>query len=215
MKVIVIGCGRLGSELAYRLYQQGHEVSVVDILPSAFNNLASDFNGRINEGDALNQDVLLRAGIETADALAAVTSSDATNMVIAHVANKIYHVPRVVARNFYPSCCSIFDTFNIQMVAPSSWGAQKLEEIISFKGVRSMVSFGNGEVELYELDIPESWIGRSIADLSDLDECMVTSITRAGRAMLPKPDMLLHKGDLLQVSASKEGILLLQNKLAQ
>jgi len=213
MKIIVIGCGRLGAELAYRLFQRSNEVSVVDIKPSAFNNLPSDFNGRLNEGDAMNQDVLHRAGIETADALAAVTSSDATNMVIAHVANQNYHVARVVARNFNPSCCSIFDTFGIQMVSPSSWGAQRLEEMLSYEGIRTLFSLGNGEVEVYELAIPTSWTGRSIQDLSDAEDCIITSMTRAGRSQLPEPTLVFQNGDLLQVSASVEGILMLQQKL--
>ncbi len=213
MKVIVIGCGRVGAELAYRLYQRGNEVSVVDIKPSAFNNLPSDFNGRLNEGDALNQDVLLRAGIEEADALAAVTSSDATNMVVAHVANKMYHVPRIAARNFAPFCCSTFDSFDIKMVASSSWGARRLEEMLSYEGVQTLYSLGNGEIEIFDVPIPASWVGKSLQDLSDVEECVFISITRLGQAMLPEPSHIFQEGDSLQVSASMPGIILLQKRL--
>ncbi len=213
MKVIVIGCGRVGSELAYRLYQRGNEVTVVDIRPAAFNNLPSDFNGRLNEGDALNQDVLLRAGIEEADALAAVTSSDTTNMVIAHVAHRKYKVPRIAARNFSPFCCSIFDSFGIKMVASSSWGAQRLEEMLSYEGVRSLYSLGSGEVEIYDVPIPSDWIGKPIRDLMDVEECVFISMTRLGQAMLIDPTFVFQEGDSLQVSASMPGILLLQKRL--
>ena len=97
MKFIVVGCGRVGAQLATRLFQQGHQVTVVDIVASAFDNLDPSFRGRTLEGDVLGQDMLRRAGIEGSDGLAAVTSSDTLNAVIAHVARTVFHVPNVVS----------------------------------------------------------------------------------------------------------------------
>ncbi len=206
MKIIVIGCGRLGSELAYRLFRHGHEVTVVDNKASAFNHLPLDFAGRMNEGNAMNQDVLERAGIEEADALAAVTSSDAINIVIGYVASKLYKIPKVVARNFDPHTCSVYDSFGIQMIASSSWGAQRMEEMLYHSDVKTVFSAGNGEVEIYELAVPAGWEGRPITDLLNVKGCMLASLTRAGRAMLPEEGINLNGGDLLHVSATFEGI---------
>ena len=102
MKFIVVGCGRVGAQLATRLFQQGHQVTVVDIVASAFDNLDPSFRGRTLEGDVLGQDMLRRAGIEGSDGLAAVTSSDTLNAVIAHIARTVFHVPNVVTRNYEP-----------------------------------------------------------------------------------------------------------------
>lgn len=213
MKIIVVGCGRLGSELIYRLYQRGHEITVVDIKPSAFDKLPPDFIGRLNEGDAMNQDVLHRAGIEHAEALAAVTSSDAVNLVIGQIATRIYNVPKVVARNFEPNCCSIFDCFGMQMIASSSWGAQRLEEMLYQSDIRSVFSAGNGEVEIYELTVPSMWSGHALVDIMTVEGCIIASLARAGTAILPKNDTILEAGDIIYVSATFEGIDALRYKL--
>jgi trk system potassium uptake protein TrkA len=213
MKIIIIGCGRLGSELAYRLFRRGHEVTIVDNKASAFQHLSLDFAGRLNEGDALDQDVLERAGVASADALAAVTSSDAINIVVGHVARQVYKIPKVVARNFDPSCCTIFDAFGVHMIASSSWGAQRLEEMLYHSDVRTVFSAGNGEVEVYELPIPPSWQGRPLKDLANIEGCLLISLTRAGRAMLPDLTVHLEGGDIVHASATFEGIENLRNIL--
>ena len=109
MKIIVVGCGRLGADLSYRLYGQGHEVTIVDQAASAFNNLPADFRGRTVEGDALNQDVIHRAGFKNADALAAVTNSDALNVVIGHVARTIFGIKVIVIRNYDLVCRPVIE----------------------------------------------------------------------------------------------------------
>ena len=130
MNIIVVGCGRVGSDLANRLFLAGHRVSIVDRDPLSFRNLPSDFTGRLHEGDALSQDVLVRAGIEHADALAAVTNSDPMNAVVGHVAKVEYSIPIVVARNYDPHFRSLFEEFNLQVVSSASWGAQRIEELL-------------------------------------------------------------------------------------
>src|SRR3990170_8733837 len=114
MKYIVVGCGRVGAELANRLNRQGHEVTVIDQAEESFHNLAADFQGRTVEGEVLNQHVLRRAGIEEADGLAAVTTSDSLNAVVAHAARAIFHVPNVVARNYDPRRRPLFEAFGLQ-----------------------------------------------------------------------------------------------------
>ena len=213
MKVIVVGCGRLGSELAYRLGLRGHEVSVIDNVPAAFQSLPSDFKGRVHEGDATNQEVLHRAGIEEAGALAVVTNSDALNMVVGHLARKIYHVPQVVARNYDPQLRLLFEAFGLQVISSTTWGAQRLVELINHSGLHAVFSAGNGEVEIYEFTIPDSWDGKSLENLIPCEECVVTSLTRAGRAFLAPKNFILQTGDVLHVSASFDGVEALRDQL--
>lgn len=213
MKVIVVGCGRIGAELAYSLYLKGHQISVVDENESSFNNLPADFEGRLHEGDALNQDILIRAGIEKCDALAAVTNYDPLNAVVSHIAKDHFHVKNVVARNYDPHLRTVFETFDIQMVSSTSWGAQRIEELLTDLEVRTVFSAGNGEVEVYELFIPELWNGKRIDELITCGTCKWLAITRAGTAFLPEESTVLNQGDILTVAATMDGIHETRNNL--
>ena len=213
MNIIVVGCGRVGSELAYRLFQKGHQVAVIDQVSSAFDNLPSDFRGRAIEGEVLAQDVLRRAGIEEADALAAVTNSDSLNAVVAHVARAVYHVRQVVVRNYHPHWRPLLEAFGLQVVSSTSWGAQRLEELLCHAYARSVFSAGNGEVEIYELAVPEDCQGRSLQELLPADQCLAVALTRAGRATLPSPEVRLETGDVLHLSATLAGIEALRQRL--
>jgi trk/ktr system potassium uptake protein len=213
MKVIIIGCGRLGAELADRLFQRGHEVSVIDQNEAAFTKLSASFEGRINEGEALNRDVLHRAGIERADTVAVVTDSDVLNGVVGHLARTFYNVPNVVVRNHDPRYRPILEAYGLQVVSAMSWGAQRIEELLYDTDVRVVYSAGNGEVEIYEIPIPEDWSGRTIGDLTSSGTCIAVSVTRAGRAILPSPNMALETGDVVDVSATLEGIETLRKQL--
>ncbi len=213
MNVIVVGCGRFGSELAYRLFLGNHDVAVVDTMEDAFNNLPADFRGRLVEGDALNQDVLHRAGIEKADALAAVSNNDALNIAVAHIANSLYNVKRVVARNYDPQVRPMFEQFGIQTVSSSVWGAQRLEELLYHSEIRTVFSAGNGEVEIYEVFIPANCAGRKITEIFNSPGCTVVAITRAGKAQLPDNEYVLKEDDLVHVSATFDGIEEVRNRI--
>lgn len=206
MRIIIIGCGRIGALLAYSLYKRGHQVSVVDENVASFNNLPPDFKGRIQEGDALNQEVLKRAGIETCDGLAAVTNVDTLNVAICHIAQTEYHITNVVARNYDPHQRPLFESFNIQVISSTSWGSQRIEELLLDSEGRTVFSAGNGEVEVYEIEIPIAWNGKKVSDLITCEECKWIAITRAGMAFLPEEDTIIQTGDILAVAATMEGI---------
>lgn len=206
MNIIVVGCGRLGAKLAYRLYQKGHEVSVVDRIVQAFDNLPTDFRGHTFEAEVLNEDALRRAGIEKADGLAAVTNSDTINAVVAHVAHTVFHIPHVVARNYDPRFLPLHEAFGLQVVSSSSWGAQRIEELLSHPFVHTIFSAGNGEVEIYEFAVPEAWHGKTLQDLLSEGGCVAVALTRAGQARLPSPEIKLEAGDVIHLSATLEGI---------
>jgi trk system potassium uptake protein TrkA len=214
MFIIVVGCGRVGAELAFRLYQRGHQVAVIDQVGSSFANLDPDYRGRTIEGEVLSQDVLTRAGIEEADGVAAVTNSDSVNAVIGHMARDVYKVRNVIVRNYNPRWLPMHEAFGLQVVSSTAWGAQRIEELLYQPLGRAVFSAGNGEVEIYELMVPEAWRGRPLAQPLEGTECVAVAFTRGGRAMLPAPDIALQPGDVVHVSATLAGIEALRERAA-
>ena len=207
MNFIVVGCGRVGAELCYHLFKSGHQVVVVDSRREAFNRLHPDFRGRTLEGEGLAESVLERAGIENADGLAAVTNSDTLNAVVAYTACAFYNVPNVVARNYDPNLRPVIEAFGLQTVGSTYWGAQRVEELLINPSQRAVYSAGNGEVEVYEVAIPESWNGKTLGNLfQSVKQCYPVALSRAGRASLPESETSLQTGDLLTVSSTFEGI---------
>lgn len=206
MNIIVIGCGRVGAELAYRLFKKGHSVTVVDQMGSAFANLPTDFSGRTVEGEATNQSVLERAGIEHAEGLAVVTKSDPMNAVIAHLARTQYGLVNIVARNYDPNLRYVLEAFDLHMVSSSSWGAQRLEEMLAHAELYTVFSAGNGEVEIYEIRVPVEWDGHHLQEMLPAENAYPVSLTRAGSATLPTLDTVLKNNDIVLVSATFDGI---------
>lgn len=213
MKLVVIGCGRVGAELAHRLYLNGHQVVVVDRDESAFHNLPLDFKGRLVEGHVLNYDVLKRAGLYEADGLAVVTDSDTINAVIAHIAREEFKVPNIIVRNYNTRWRPMLEMFGLQVVSSASWGAQRIEELLYRQQTRTVYSAGNGEVELYEFVVGEEWEDHPLSDLVPQEGTVVAALTRAGRAILPSREILLKAGDILLVSATLEGSQALHERI--
>jgi trk system potassium uptake protein TrkA len=213
MNFIIVGCGRLGAELAFRLYSQGNQVAVIDRNPQAFNNLDPTFSGRTIEGEALNKDILQRAGIEHADGLAAVTNSDTLNAVIAHAVRMEYQVAQIYVRNYDPYWRPLHEAFGLHMVSSSSWGAQRIEELLYHAEIRTVFSAGNGEVEIYEFTIPAAWVGHPLHELISGIDCLPVALTRSGRSSLASPEVILQRDDILSLSATLEGIQSLRQRL--
>ena len=217
MNFIVIGCGRFGAELAYRLFTNGHQVAVVDANSKAFNRLHPDFRGRTVEGDSLSADTLSRAAAEKADGVAVVTNSDTMNAVIGHTLRVHYpNVKQVIVRNYDPAMREMLEAFGLQIVSSTAWGAERVQELLLDPSFRAVFSAGNGEVELYEMFISEKFNGSTIsALLNGCDGLVCAALTRAGRAELPSPNAVLRKGDILTVSATLEGVQSLRAKLGE
>ena len=218
MNFIVIGCGRVGAELSYRLYKNGHQVVVVDSNKDSFNRIHSDFHGRTVEGEALSADALKRAGMDNADGVAVVTNSDTLNAVIGHTIRMHYpQVKQVLVRNYDPAMREMLEAFGLQIVSSTAWGAERLQELLIDPSFRAVFSAGNGEVELYEMYIPKNWNERTVSAL--LNGCknnvVVAALTRAGRAELPSPETMLKSGDVLTVSTTLEGVTTLRARLQE
>lgn len=203
MKIVIVGCGRVGAELAMSVSQQGHDVTVVDVKPDAFNNLGPEFRGRTVQGICFDHDVLKRAGIETADGFAAATSSDNANIIAARIARDIFGVKNVVVRVYNPGRRELYERMGMQAVASSSWGALRMEQLLTHPGVIDVETIGHGEVQLLEVKAPEGWVGRPIANLLD-GRAIIGAVTRAGRAFVPQSGDYFRAGDLVYVSLPAE-----------
>ncbi len=212
MQVVIVGCGRVGAELALTLCRQGR-VTVVDQQAQAFDQLGPEFNGRTVQGEGFDPEVLRRAGIESAGALAAVTSSDSVNVVAARLAREMFHVPRVVARVYNPRRLPVYETFHIDTVVSTTWGAQRIAQMLIDPWLVSVFSAGAGEVQLVEVHVPEAWAGRAMDDLVPSDSGRVAAITRRGRAALPQAQMPLESGDRLLICLTQDGLRRLQERL--
>jgi trk system potassium uptake protein TrkA len=213
--IIVVGCGRVGAELALALWHKNHRVTIMDAHARAFDRLGPEFLGRTVQGDGLDQDALKRAGIAEAHALAATTASDSVNIVVARVAQEIFKLKHVVARVYNPRRTPVYEKLGIQTIASSSWAAQRIEQFILHPGMRSLHAVGNGEVEVYELIIPPDWGGRRIMDLLPDHGAIVVALSRNGRGLLPVADTVLQADDLLYVSATDPASASLRRRLHQ
>jgi trk system potassium uptake protein TrkA len=125
MYVLIMGCGRVGARLANLLVSAGHEVTVIDTNPSAFDRLGSDFGGTTLVGSGIDMDVLERAGIERADAFAAVTQGDNRNIMASQIAKELYKVPKVVTRIYDPIRQDTFKTLGLDAISPTIIGARE------------------------------------------------------------------------------------------
>lgn len=206
MFVIVVGCGRVGSELAFGLFQAGHQVAVIDEVGTSFENLHPDYRGRTIEGEVLSEEVLKRSGIESADGLAAVTNSDSVNAVVGHVARTVYNVPNVVVRNYNPRWLPMHHAFGLQVVSSTGWGAQRIEELLVNPSGRAVLVPGNGEVQIYEMTVPPGWASRALSDVLAAGDCVAAALIRGGQSMIPTPEMVLEAGDVLYLSATPDAM---------
>lgn len=131
MNVIIMGCGRVGAQLASLLDAEGHKVTVLDIEPYSFRRLPTNFGGIAMVGNGIDEDVLRRAGIEEADAFVAVTQGDNRNVMAAQIAKHIYNVPRVVCRIYDPIREELYHGLGLETISPTIVGAALLKEAIT------------------------------------------------------------------------------------
>jgi trk system potassium uptake protein TrkA len=192
----------MGAEMALAIRGHGHDVCIIDNNPRAFDRLGSAFKGRTELGDALDREVLLRAGLETADAFAAVTGIDSVNFVAARMARDLYHVPNVVVRVYSPARAPIYEEFGLTMIDTASWGARRIEQLLLLPRLESTLSCGSGDIKVYELNITEEWDGRPIGDLLPQEGAVPVSLTRGETGFLPNRETVLKFRDLVHFGAT-------------
>lgn len=200
MKVIIMGCGRVGEELCRIMLDDGHEVAIIDYDQAALNRLGPHFRGRKMLGVGFDRDVLLHAGIEVADAFAATSSSDSANIIAARIARNIFHVPRVVARLFEPRRAEIYRRLGLVTVSSTAWGAERIHELLTHDELDPVMAFGRGEVSLLRIEVPLHLIGRLARDLTIPGEISVVTIVREGQAVLPALGAAFRGNDILYLA---------------
>lgn len=200
MSVIIVGCGRMGSELALRLGEDGQDVTVVDVDPRVFDRLGPGFKGKTLVGSGFDRDVLARAGAEQADGLAAVTAGDNLNIVIARVARSVFKVPKVVARLYDPRRAEIYQRLGLQTVSSTALGAARIIQLLGHRDLNVIGTLGNGEIELVELEVPPHWVHRTVNNVNVPGEVSVAGVSRKGSMFLPSLGAEFQSGDRLVVA---------------
>jgi trk system potassium uptake protein len=213
MNLIVVGCGRVGVQLALSL-ARGHRVSVIDTRAEAFDRLGPAFTGRTVEGEGTDEEVLMRAGIGEADGLAAVTTSDNANAIIAKIARDRFHVARVVARLYETHRRTLYERLGLPTVASSTWGALQMEHVLLHPWANIIASLGDGEVRLIELEVPDAWEGKTLPEAIG-EEALAAALIRGGQASLPLPTTRLARDDRLVISATVEMMAVIESRLAE
>jgi len=204
MKIIIIGCGRVGATLTHDLSLRGHYVTVIDNDPLSFESLGPSFNGDKVVGVGFDRDVLVKAGIQKTDALAAVTVSDEANVVAARIAKQVFRVPRVAARVNDPRKADIYRRLGISTISPVALGAARLAELLSFTHLDTKTCLGSGEVEIVEVEVPVTLAGRVVSDIDVPGEVRIISVTRSGKTFLPVANTVFQSGDLLHLGVVEE-----------
>jgi trk system potassium uptake protein TrkA len=189
----------VGSELAGQLEKAGHTVAIVDKRPSAFRRLPTGFGGMTVVGFGFDRDTLQEAGIDNADALAAVTSGDNSNIMAARVARETFSIERVVARIYDPRRAEVYQRLGIPTVATVRWTAEQMLRRLLPEGAAEDWRDPTGTVSLAEVNVDPSWIGRRAKSLATASGSRLAFITRYGEALLPDDDTVFQEDDLVHL----------------
>ena len=197
--VIVVGCGRVGRELAMALERDGHSVSVIDKDRNAFHELPDGFQGKAIHGFGFDRAHLEQAGIRDAQAVAAVTNGDNSNILTARIARMTYEVPHVVARIYDPRRAVIYRQLGIATVAAVAWTTdQVLRRLFPDKSVAEWTD-ASGSVSLIERALPDAWAGRKLNELEESGRFRLVAVSRGGQARLYGPELVGQEGDVLHL----------------
>jgi trk system potassium uptake protein len=214
--VVVVGCGRVGSELAGVLEKAGHTVAVIDKNPNAFRRLPSTFTGQRVVGFGFERDHLAEAGIDHAGALAAVTSGDNSNILAARIARENFGIEQVVARIYDPRRALIYQRLGIPTVATVSWTTdQVLRRLLPSEEQAHDWVDPSGKVCLLELTIPPGWTGKRLSPLNEPGQWWFTAVTRFGAAQVVDTNLVGQQGDVLFFVADVGALDALRERLEQ
>lgn len=205
MYVVIVGCGRVGSQLAVMLSGAGHDVVVIDSNPEAFRRLGAVFNGITITGLGFDEQVLREAGIEKADAFAAVTEFDNTNLMTAEVANKIFGVKKVITRLYHPDREVTYRRLDVDYVCGTTIVATKIYEKITESNYVFHHSIEN-KVHIVEFNIGISQSGKTVNDLENPPEFKIITITRDGVTSIPDGRNTLQEKDKIIAAINKNAM---------
>ena len=204
MHVVIMGCGRVGSTLARSLEDRNHTVSVIDTDPDAFRRLGPSYNGLKVTGYGFDREVLSEAGIERADAFAAVSSGDNSNIIAARVARETFGIEQVVARIYDPGRAEVYQRLGITTVATVKWTADQVLRRLLPAGAEPDFRDPSGTIRLDQVPAPEAWVGHRTVLFQEQSQCRIAWIDRLGEGILPQRDSVIQEGDLLHVVMREE-----------
>ena len=200
MKVIIVGCGKLGSGLALNLLEKGHTVTVIDTDETAFSQLGRDFKGKTIVGIGFDRGILEKAGVKVADAVVACSKSDEVNALIGRISRNIYKVPRVISRLYDPRKAEIYRSLGLQTISTTTWGVKRATEMLSYSQLDSVLTLGDSDVELVRIDTPELLVGKKVVDISTIGEFQVMAISRQNKTFLPTLGTEFQKNDVIYIA---------------
>jgi trk system potassium uptake protein TrkA len=204
--VVVVGCGRVGSGLARSVEAAGHTAAVIDRQERAFRRLGEGFGGRMVVGVGFDRDRLAEAGIEEADALAAVTNGDNSNILVARIARETYGIDKVVARIYDPRRAAIYERLGIATIATVQWASERvLRRILPDSQAVEWID-PSAKVALVERLAPPSLAGTKVGDLEADGFARVVALQRLGVSQLPFAGLVVQEGDVLFLAVSGERI---------
>ena len=206
MRVIIMGCGRVGEQVSRLMAAEGHTVTVIDQDEAALTRLGSDFRGRKIKGVGFDRKVLMEAGIEQTDAFAATSSSDDANIVAARIARTVFRVPKVVARLYDPRRAEIYRRLGLVTISSTTWGAERIHELLTHGQLDPVLTFGSGEVTVLTIEAPPLLVGRLVKDITAPSEISVIAITREGQAFIPAFGTQFRAGDQIHLTVLAEAM---------
>ena len=195
MHVVIMGCGRLGSTLAHNLESRGHSVAVIDQNADAFRRLGSDFGGITVTGVGFDRDVMRAAGIDKADAFAAVSSGDNSNIISARLARETFGVSRVVARIYDSRRAQVYERLGIPTVATIRWAADRMVKHLVPEGTVEVFRDPTSVVSIVEAPLHRDWVGNPLKSLEEATGARVAYLMRFGMGMLGTPSTAIQDGD--------------------
>jgi trk system potassium uptake protein TrkA len=190
-----MGCGRVGSTVACNLERRGHSVAVIDQDPDAFRRLGGDFAGPTITGIGFDREVLIAAGVERAEAFAAVSSGDNSNIIAARLARETFGVQRVVARIYDQKRAEVYERLGIPTVATVRWTADRMVRHLVPEGNLEVWRDPTGKVAITEVMVEPGWISRKVQDLEEATGARTAYVMRFGLGTLPTPSTVLQDGD--------------------
>jgi trk system potassium uptake protein len=197
--VVIMGCGRVGSTLAHILESRGHTVAIIDQNSEAFRRLPAGFEGRTVAGIGFDREVLREAGIEEAEAFAAVSSGDNSNILSARVARETFGVENVVARIYDPGRAAVYQRLGIPTVATVRWTADQMLRRLIPEGAETEWVDPSGTVRLAEVHVTSDWVGHPVSALEAAAGARVAFLSRYGDGVVPDEDTVIQEGDLVHV----------------
>jgi trk system potassium uptake protein TrkA len=200
MKVIIMGCGRVGSQVSLLLARQGHEVIVIDHDANALSKLGTDFKGRVVRGVGFDRNVLIEAGVETAESFVAASASDNANIVAARIARNIFRVPRVVARLYDPVRAEIYQRLGLTTISSTAWGAERIVEVITHNDLDVLNVFSDGGTTMIRVESPARLNGHRVTQMNIPGEVSVTAITRNDHTFIPVSGTEFQEGDIIYLA---------------